>query len=307
MTRQSRPAWSVIQYIEESFEVEWLDAKARTIEDIDVLLLIAPQNISNELLMAIDQYVLSGGRALVFLDPYSEALSGMSGMPSVQRSDLDALLPSWGLSLKQGEFLKDYAYSMVVGVGPERNPVRHLGLLGMTPESMDQSDIILYGLETLNWSTTGVLEAVEGATSTIQPLVLSSDQAQTHVVEDLLQLHDPQDLMKGFAPTGEQYMVAARVTGPAKTAFPDGLEIEEEIERTDEEASEESEPEFKTETLMPALSESDDIQVLVFADSDVLSDRLWVQVKNFCTYKELPRKLSAEAFDFAVENYFSVM
>ncbi|MFG0240846.1 MAG: AAA family ATPase [Gimesia chilikensis] len=34
---------------------------------------------------------------------------------------------------------------------------------------------------------------------------------------------------------------------------------------------------------------------------------LLLQVKNFCTYKELPRKLSAEAFDFAVENYFSVM
>ncbi len=34
---------------------------------------------------------------------------------------------------------------------------------------------------------------------------------------------------------------------------------------------------------------------------------LLLQVKNYCTFKSLPRKMSPEAFDFAVENYFSVM
>jgi hypothetical protein len=34
---------------------------------------------------------------------------------------------------------------------------------------------------------------------------------------------------------------------------------------------------------------------------------LLLQVRNFCTYKRLPRKMSCEAFDFAVENYFSVL
>ncbi len=34
---------------------------------------------------------------------------------------------------------------------------------------------------------------------------------------------------------------------------------------------------------------------------------LLLQVKNYCTFRNAPRKMSAEAFDFAVENYFSVM
>lgn len=34
---------------------------------------------------------------------------------------------------------------------------------------------------------------------------------------------------------------------------------------------------------------------------------LLLQVKNFCTYRREPRKMSPAAFDFAVENYFSVM
>ena len=34
---------------------------------------------------------------------------------------------------------------------------------------------------------------------------------------------------------------------------------------------------------------------------------LLLQVRNFCVYKKMPKRLSNEAFDFAVENYFSVM
>lgn len=34
---------------------------------------------------------------------------------------------------------------------------------------------------------------------------------------------------------------------------------------------------------------------------------LLLQVRNFCVYKKQPKKLSNDAFDFAVENYFSVM
>jgi len=34
---------------------------------------------------------------------------------------------------------------------------------------------------------------------------------------------------------------------------------------------------------------------------------LLLQVRNYCTYRRLPRKMSPDAFDFAVENYFSVL
>lgn len=34
---------------------------------------------------------------------------------------------------------------------------------------------------------------------------------------------------------------------------------------------------------------------------------LLLQVKNYCTYRNLPRRMTAEAFDFAVENYFSIL
>lgn len=284
MTRQSRPAWAFLQYVEESFEVEWIADDATEINGVDALLLVAPGNLSESLQFAIDQYVLGGGSTLVFLDPYSEAAGGMSAMPSVQRFGLDALMENWGVTLREDVFLTDYANSMVVGVGPARKAVRHIGLLGMTPESLDQDDIVLHGLESLNFSSAGILDRVEGASTEWEPILLSSAEAQPRESELLLQLHDPQSLLSGFAPTGERYVLAARVSGSATTLFPDGIDITEELAAPNEasggdDASEETET--VTKHLAPGLKESDSLRLLVVADSDFLSDRLWVQVQNF--------------------------
>ncbi len=288
MTRQQRPAWSILQYIEEGFEVKWIEDKATEISDIDVLLLIAPMNLSDELQFAIDQYVLGGGSAVVFLDPYSEAASSMSGMPSVQRSDLNKLMTNWGLTLKEEQFITDFKNSMVVGVGPSRTAVRHVGLLGLTPETPEGNEIVLHGLESLNWSSAGILEVQENASTTIEPLILTSDQSQPRDAELLLQLHDPQTLLNGFSPTGERYTLAARITGTASTAFPDGIDIEVEIESDELESSADAEetgddqsPRFETRHLDPRVTSGDNIRVLVASDTDFLSDRLWVQVQNF--------------------------
>ena len=284
MTRQSRPAWAFLQYVEESFQVEWIADDATEISGIDALLLVAPGELSESLQFAIDQYVLGGGSTLVFLDPYSEAAGGMSAMPSVQRFGLDALMENWGVTLREDVFLTDYANSMVVGVGPARKAVRHIGLLGMTPESLDQDDIVLHGLESLNFSSAGILDRVENASTEWEPILLSSPEAQPRESELLLQLHDPQSLLSGFVPTGERYVLAARVSGRATTLFPDGIDITEELPAPseasgDDDASEEAKT--VTKHLAPGVKESDSLRLLVVADSDFLSDRLWVQVQNF--------------------------
>mgnify|MGYP000423825854 CR=1 FL=1 len=294
MTRQSRPEWSVMEYIQEGFDIEWIEDDTTEIKDIDVLLLIAPQNLSESLLFAIDQFVLGGGRTLIFLDPYSEAFAAQSGVPSVQRSDLSKLLPGWGLRLREGMIVTDFANSMVVGVGQSRNPVRHIGLLSMNPQSegsdgpVKQDDIVLHGLESLNWSSVGILDKEEGATTTISPLILSSDQSKPQAADLLPQMQDPQQLMDDFAPTGERYILAARISGGAKTAFPEGITVsseeevsEGEVEKAEVENAEATPAKTVEQDYKPSVMASDNIHVFVVADSDILSDRLWVQVQNF--------------------------
>ncbi len=288
MTRQSRPAWTILDYIQEGFQLEWIDDNATEITDIDVLLLIAPQNLSEQLKFAIDQYVISGGRTLIFLDPYAESMAMQSGIPSVQRSDLAELLPAWGIRLREDMFVTDFANSMVVGVGQSRNPVRHIGLLSINPQgshSEQAQDIIVHGLESLNWSSAGILDSLDKEGISIAPLILTSDQSQPRDASLLTTLANPQTLMDEFAPTGERYMLAAKVTGKAATNYPEGIryqEATEPLEAAEEEGEATKSESQPTEIHLPAAHlETDQLRLLVVADTDVLTDRLWVQVQNF--------------------------
>ena len=287
MTRQQKPEWAILQYIDDNFDLEWIEDDAVSIDGVDVLLLVAPQDISEQLEFAIDQYVLGGGKAIVFVDPFIETMASMGGMPTVQSSSLENLFKAWGVSFDESQFVADFENSMVVSLGQGGQPVRHLGLLSLRPEAFEQDDIVLFGLESMNFSSTGYLSALEGASSQFSPIIESSGQSALKPADMLTSLHDPSALMSGFVPTGEQYTLAARVSGAAKTAFPDGVEITEEVtpsaddKSPDADESEEIESEMVTRTLKAEITESEQINVMLVADSDVLSDRLWVQVQNF--------------------------
>lgn len=284
MTQQQSPAWVVVQQIEDLFDIEWIPEDAEQIAgDIDMLLLVHPKGLSDATLLAVDQYALSGGKVLAFVDPMAEAESSPAMMmPTSKRSDLEPLLSAWGVKLVEGKILGDYANSMVVSMGNRQGPVRHIGLMGLGPESLNQGDVVLSGLESVNLSSVGILQPLDGATTTIEPMITSSAESAPLDASLWQTLRNPEDLMKGFVPTGEHYTLAARISGPAKTAFPDGIEIETSVEN-ESEADNTSNTETKTETRKVAstIKSADTIHVVVVADTDVLSDRLWVQVQDF--------------------------
>jgi ABC-type uncharacterized transport system involved in gliding motility auxiliary subunit len=281
MTRRQTPEWAVLQYINDNFDLEWIEDDAERIEDVDVLLLVAPQNISEPLEFAIDQYALSGGKVILFVDPFIETMASMGGMPSAQSSSLERLLTAWGVQFDESQFIADFDNSMVVSLGQGGQPVRHLGLLSLRPEAFEQDDVVLFGLESMNFSSSGALRALDGATTQFSPIIRSSAQSALKPAELLATMRDPSILLSGFVPTEEAYTLAARVSGAAKTAFPEGIELSEEVPSEEGAETEEVEPEMVTRSLKPSVTESEQINVLVVADSDVLSDRLWVQVQNF--------------------------
>ena len=290
MTRQQKPEWAILQYIDDNFDLVWIEDDAVSIDGIDVLLLVAPQGISEQLEFAIDQYVLGGGKAIVFVDPFIETMASMSGMPTVQSSSLENLFTAWGVEFDESQFVADFDNSMVVSLGQGGQPVRHLGLLSLRPDAFEQDDVVLFGLESMNFSSTGYLSALEGASSQFDSIIKSSRQSALKPADMLTSLHDPSTLMSGFVPTEEAYTLAARVSGAAKTAFPDGVEVTEEITATQSAVeSQDAEPEGEgegtgelvTRTINPEITESEQINVMLVADSDVLSDRLWVQVQSF--------------------------
>ncbi|MCP5161643.1 MAG: Gldg family protein [Hahellaceae bacterium] len=290
MTQSRQPAWMVVQQIEDLYQVEWLpDAMEEVETDISILLLVHPKNLPQQTLMAIDQYVLQGGKVIAFVDPLAESeQSSMQGADD-KRSDLDVLLQKWGVVLEPGKVVGDYANSLVVGMGGGRGPVRHIGLLGLKSEvgSFNADEVILAGLESINMSSAGILKPAEGATTNFTRMIESSSEAAPLDSALWATLQNPEALMNGFTPTGEPYTLAARVTGKAQTAFPEGVEISEEVtpetsaDTSKDETSQTKEPQMRTRKILPKRLEGDSINVVVVADTDVLTDRLWVQVQEF--------------------------
>ncbi|MBT4160876.1 MAG: hypothetical protein HOE54_06170 [Gammaproteobacteria bacterium] len=114
-------------------------------------------------------------------------------------------------------------------------------------------------LESVNMATAGIFDVDEVDGISASPLIVSSTFSSPLPSLQFQFLTDPSDLQKGFTATGESYVTAVRLSGSASTAFPDGVEgYDGEI----------------------AVS-TDDLQVVLIADTDLLSDRLWVQVQNF--------------------------
>jgi len=72
-TTQLTSAWAFIAQMRQLFELKQLDVTTSKIDDdVDVLMIVHPKTLSDPTLYAIDQFVLGGGKTLLFVDPHSE-------------------------------------------------------------------------------------------------------------------------------------------------------------------------------------------------------------------------------------------
>ena len=260
LTGQAGTSWMVLEEIRQQFAIKSLQSDVDRIPDeVSVLLLVHPKNLPEPTLYAIDQFVLRGGKLLAFVDPFSESDNGgLMGDGQGNASDLAPLFKAWGLRMRPGQVLADGTYAMSVGMGAEQPPVRHPAWLSLPKAALDASDVITASLESINVASAGILEPLEGAKTRFTPLLQSSEYAMPFAAQRLAGLRDPQTLMRELEPTGERYTLAARISGPVQSAFPQGIEGRKD-----------------------GLKSAERINVIVVADTDLLADRLWVQVQDF--------------------------
>jgi len=265
-SRSMGEPWAVIAQMKELFDVRNLGPDTKTVDkDIDVLMVVHPKTLSDDMLYAIDQFVLRGGRLALFVDPNSDTDTPPedpnnpgAAMFAPKSSDLPALFKAWGIKFDPNQFVGDAEYALQVGMQQGSQPIRHLGILGLNKSAMNQKDVISANLETINVASAGFIQAAEGATTRIEPILQSSKQAQPIAVDKIKFSPDPTALLDGFKPTGVSYVIAGRVTGKVKSAFPERA----------------STPEHLAES-------KNAISILLFADTDILTNRLWVQTQNF--------------------------
>ena len=273
-TQQPSQPWVVVDQAKQLLEVRTLPASLLSIDqDVDVLWIVHPTMLDDTTLYAIDQFVMRGGRALIFVDPNAEILAGPdpSGLGiggGASSSTLGRLFDAWGVKFDTSNVVADNRYAL--SIGGRFQPVRHVGLIGLDQEAMSQEDPITSGLGSVNLGIAGHFELAEGATAKLTPLISSSVEAELMPAERFQFLPDPEELLKGFTPSGKNYILAARLSGPLKSAFPDGAP-----------AAEGRAAPVDAALAGAHLASTENANLVLVGDVDVLSDRLWVQAQNF--------------------------
>lgn len=268
-TGRPTPALMVYAQAEQLYAVRAIDPSVTRIdEDVDVLVLVHPKALPPAALYAIDQYAMRGGHLLLFVDPNSQAdQSGadpndpMAQFSADKSSHLEPLLSSWGVEFKPDQVVADLERGLVVGMREGEPPSQHIAILGFDSSSVGK-DVVTANLDSINMATVGSLKHIDGSKTTFEPLIHTSKQAGLLPTQRFAMMSDPASLRDGFRPTGE-FVVAARVSGNATSAYPDG-------------------PPAGVAAAPDALKASaKPLNVVIFADTDLLSDFMWGQQANF--------------------------
>jgi len=273
--------WTVVAQMRNFFEVRTLDLDVDKIpDDVDVLMLVHPKNLSDETLYAIDQYVLKGGRLLAFVDPYAESdsiSSQQSGMPGTNygASDLNKLFKPWGISTSD-KLVGDIQLAQKVAFNvQQRNAAVDYPIWMKMPKSqLNDDDIVTSELGVVNVASPGSITVTPTEGVTVTPLMQTTENAAMIDKASLRFMSDPQELLRNYKAGGEKKIIAARITGKVKSAFPDGAP--EAKESGDGAENKDTGVKFKEH-----LTESrEPINVIVVADTDMLEDRFWVRIQR---------------------------
>ena len=280
--------------LKQNFDVQVLDKDLRVIPDgIQTLMIAHPVGLTPQTLYAVDQFALKGGRLIVLVDPYSEAsaaqsMGGQQPPGSATVSDLKPLLDAWGVNYDPSSVVLDRERAVQVqfGQGDQGAVLPYYAWLRLTGKDINRKDLITGDIDTIQLASAGALAPAKGAVTKFEPLLTSSTDAQKTQSMVLQFGSDPQSLMNSFKSDNKSYVLAARVTGPIKTAFPEGPPPEPAKPVDDKAANGEPKSQAPPALLPPQVKDSKSpLNLVVVADADLLEDRFWVNVQDFLGQK----------------------
>jgi ABC-type uncharacterized transport system involved in gliding motility auxiliary subunit len=299
----SRPMM-LYQELAQRFAINFLEQEFDIVPDsVDVLMIAHPRELSAPTLYAIDQFVMRGGRVLAFVDPYSELslTPGPTGQPvrgATVTSDLSPLFASWGVEFDATKIVGDRSNAQTVATTRDATRPQSSYILwhAIRRDSLNTEDPVTAEIKQINLASVGHLRPRDDATTEFMPLIRSSADAALYNAEQASQFNDPDELLRHFSPDGERYVLAARLTGPVRSAFPDGPPA------ADEEADEADGEEAAGTRPHHAVSDGP-ANIIILADSDIFDDHFWVVERNVMGERvALPTADNATFVINAIEN-----
>jgi ABC-type uncharacterized transport system involved in gliding motility auxiliary subunit len=275
MGQRGQEPWALITELQNDFAVKRVEMTADKIDDeIKVLVVIHPKEITDAAQYAIDQFILRGGKLIAFLDAtslvdsQSQQQNPMMGRMPGGGSSLEKLLKAWGVQFDNSKVVADLTFKMEVGGGGGQSSVRPTWL-ALTPEGIHTNDIITSQIDNVWYFSGGSFSGTPVAG--LKETVLLKSTTDSQLVDGFMANLSGESVMKDFKPSGKEYALAIRLTGKFKTAFPDGQPAEKKEDDKKDAKAGEKKPDN-------SLKESkEDRTVVLVGDSDMIYDNFTIR------------------------------
>lgn len=308
--RRPPEKWVALQLLEESYKIRSIDAEIEHIspDEFDLVVVIHPKGLGDKAVWALDEWIVRGGNALIFVDPYAlddrppqnpqQPWAALQYQPS---SNLPEMLAAWGLEMPESEFAADMALAVRRAVDPRGRPESVIIDLGiddstrLTTLAVDHP--IFEGLVDLRLLMAGSLRPIAGSeieNVELSPLLTTTETGSTLRIEPgfggegvlaFTDLNQPAKLRDSFVPGAEPVVIGYQLSGRLPSAYPEGTEYPSETPETP--------PGLPPGVKMPppegaemirqepvGEAERGESTVVLMADVDLISDQIAFQ-RNF--------------------------
>ena len=260
MQHQGGMPWAVMSGLRQNASVQDIPVNADSIPaNVQVLMVVHPQNLPETTLYAIDQFVMRGGRLLAMVAPTNETVS-TDGNPD-NSSTLGKLFDAWGIGFDPEQAVGDQEGAWKVrGNGRDgTDSVTFVGYFSVR-DGINHDDPATADLQEVVMANPGFLTIDPQSSLKVTPLLTTSDHSALIPAATLRNEPDPATLLESFHPDGQHRILAARLRGPLHSAF--------------DKPPEGAVGAYLDETKTPA-------NLVVIADTDMLSDRFWTRSADF--------------------------
>ncbi len=266
--------WAIINVMEEFFEVRNIGVSSDRIdEDVDVLMVVHPKGFTEQTLFAIDQYLLKGGHAMLFVDPLAEGDNPEPDpanpyvMPDMS-SSLNILMDGWGVEVDTSKIAADINLAMRVQTQGARGPQEsnYLPWMQLGIDNLNREDFSTSELNLVHMGTAGIVELQEEASVELAPLIQTTTDSMKMERDLIFFQRDPNVMLANFESGNKVLVLAARISGNVTSAYPDGLPNEDEEDET---------------SPMDDTVKEGRIDAVLVGDTDILADHFWIRMQNF--------------------------
>jgi len=282
--QQLQPPWTFVEQLRNKYEVTTVPTDVNEVNDVDVLIVVHPKDLSEQTQFAIDQFVLKGGRTIVCVDPHCIAdrpqRNPMQMSVQSQNSSLDRLMRTWGLEMPANTFAGDRSLAMEAAVSRNARAEKIIGYLALNRDCFNRDNPITTELNEVRMLFAGVLteidaQANEGAKPAIQrtPIVTTTKNGNAWKVGSSFELMfpEPAKMLANFVDGDRPVAIGYLVTGRFPSSFPEGIEVEADAPEDPNDPDDSRKIKKRVIGLTEATA---DCAVVVFSDVDFISDQL---------------------------------